>query len=439
MPAKEPKTDALRDETERFPLAARIRVLGCAATPSQFTLSAGKCTIGAGEGAEIVIDSPTVSRRHVQLELVPEGLRVTDLGSRNGTFYLGQRIGELTVGLGSHIRLGVVELELSPASDDLGASRRAKLESYDGIIGASAVMQALFATLQRLEGSLVSVLLEGESGTGKEVVARAIHGRSLVANAPFVAVNCGALDRALARSELFGHIRGSFTGATEARVGAFESANGGTVFLDEIGDLPAEVQPLLLRALENQRICRVGETVERPVKVRVLAATNKDLRDATKSGAFREDLYYRLAVVKLRLPALRERREDIGPLARHLAGELGCQELPEEIAEEMKTRDWPGNVRELKNALSAYLAIGALAREHNEATVNLDKAFDALIDLDVPYAELKERLNEAFLRSYVQRLLRHTGGNQTEAARVSGIERSYFSKIARRVTRGPND
>jgi DNA-binding NtrC family response regulator len=438
MPAREPRTDAIRDETERFPLAARITVLGCSATPRQFTLPAGKCVIGAGEGAEVVIDSPTVSRRHVELELVPEGLLVTDLGSRNGTFYLGQRIGQLTVGLGSRIRLGVVEVELSPAIDDLG-EKRARLQSYGRMIGASAPMQQLFATLQRLEGSLVSVLLEGESGTGKEVAARAIHERSLAANAPFVAVNCGALDRALARSELFGHLRGSFTGASEARVGAFESANGGTVFLDEIGDLPADIQPLLLRALENQTICRIGETVERAVRVRVLAATNKDLLEATKSGAFREDLYYRLAVVKLRLPALRERREDIGLLARHLAAELGCQELPEDVLEEMKTRDWPGNVRELRNALGAYVAIGALAREHREATVNLDKAFEALIDLDVPYAELKERLNEAFLRSYVTRLLRHTGGNQSEAARLSGIERSYFSKIARRVTRPPGD
>jgi DNA-binding NtrC family response regulator len=329
----------------------------------------------------------------------------------------------------------VVEVEVSAALEE-SLPGRAGTSAYGQLIGESLSMRKLFAVLQRLEGSLATVMLEGESGTGKEVAARMLHERSLVAKGPFVAVNCGALDRALARSELFGHARGSFTGATEARPGAFESANGGTIFLDEIGDLPAEVQPLLLRTLENQTVCRVGESQERPIKVRVLAATHKDLREAAKNGDFREDLYYRLAVVKLRMPALRERAGDIAHLVRNIAGELGCSELPQEVMEELEARPWPGNVRELKNALRAYVALGAVPEQQPESkAAPLDGSFEGLLDLETPYAELKERVNDAFLRAYVRRLLRHTGGNQSEAARISGIERSYFSKIARRFGR----
>lgn len=430
----EPATAALQQAIQRVPLAARVAIVACRAEPAELTLSAGKCVIGAGADADVIVDSTTVSRRHVEIELVAEGVRVTDLGSRNGTFYLGQRVGQVTVGLGSRIRLGVVEVELSPLIDQSALGRGGGPDSYESLLGGSAPMRRLFATLQRLEGSLVTVLLEGESGTGKELAARAIHDRSLVARGPFVAVNCSALDRSLARSELFGHARGSFTGATEARAGAFESANGGTIFLDEIGDLPSEVQPLLLRTLENQTVCRVGENTERPIKARVVAATNKVLREAAKAGAFREDLYYRLAVVSLRLPALRERREDLELLARHIAGDLGCLELPDDALAALKARDWPGNVRELKNAIRAYVAIGVMANESvtGGSSSQLADAFEGLINPEIPYAEQKELVNDAFLRAYVQRLLRHSNGNQSEAARLSGMERSYFSKLVRR-------
>jgi DNA-binding NtrC family response regulator len=432
----ESQTTALHPPTQRLPLPMQIQVLDARAMPQSFTLSSGSCVVGAGREANIVIDAETVSRRHVELSLVAEGVQVTDLGSRNGTFYLGQRVGQLTVRLGSRIRLGKVEISLDPSLEALSSLPRSALDCYGPLVGSSAVMRRLFAVLQRLEGSLVTVLIEGESGTGKEVVARAIHERSLVAKGPFIAVNCGALDRALVRSELFGHAKGSFTGATEARRGAFEAADEGTLFLDEIGELPAEIQPVLLRALENGVITRVGETHERAVKVRVLAATNRDLLELANQRNFREDLYYRLAVVKLGMPALRERREDIEPLARHFAGELGLAELPEDVLQDLSNRDWPGNVRELKNALRAYVALGSLSIPPPSSPSDaLREGLSEIIDLSRPYAELKETLMETFLKLYVERLLAHTGGNQSEAARISGMERSYFSKVARRLAK----
>jgi DNA-binding NtrC family response regulator len=432
----ESQTTALHPPTQRLPLPTHIQVLDVRASPQSFTLSSGSCVVGAGREANIVIDAETVSRRHVELTLVAEGVQVTDLGSRNGTFYLGQRVGQLTVRLGSRIRLGKVEISLDPSLEVLSSLPRSALDSYGALIGNSPAMRRLFAVLQRLEGSLVTVLIEGESGTGKEVVARTIHERSLVAKGPFIAVNCGALDRALVRSELFGHAKGSFTGATEARHGAFEAADEGTLFLDEIGELPAEIQPVLLRALENGVITRVGETNERPVRVRVLAATNRDLLELANQRNFREDLYYRLAVVKLGTPALRERREDIESLARHFAGELGMAELPEDVLQDLSTRDWPGNVRELKNALRAYVALGSLSIPPPSSPSDaLREGLSEIIDLSRPYAELKETLMETFLKLYVERLLLHTGGNQSEAARISGMERSYFSKVARRFAK----
>jgi two-component system nitrogen regulation response regulator GlnG len=422
---------------ERVPLPARIKPLNGNAVPASLTLAGGSCVIGVGRDADLVLSDATVSRRHAKLWLVPEGIKVTDLGSCNGTYYLGQRLGELTIQLGSRIRVGAVELALDPSAAALDDLPRNRLEAYGPLHGISSKMRELFAVLQRLEASLVTVLIEGESGTGKELVARALHERSLVQRGPFVAVNCGALDRALVRSELFGYARGAFTGATEARAGAFEAAAHGTLLLDEIGELPLDVQPVLLRALENGAVARVGESQERGVRVRVVAATHRDLLQLVREGRFREDLYYRLAVVKLKLPPLRERSADIELLARQFAQDLGCTELPQHVLEELATRNWPGNLRELKNALRAFLAIGTLTPERREASPSpFAGAVTEYIDFERPYAELKEQLLEAFRRQYVEQLLNHTGGNQSAAARISGLERSYFSKIVRRASRG---
>ncbi len=377
----------------------------------------------------MLIQDDTVSRAHVELSLAPEGVVVRDLGSRNGTFYLGQRLEKIVLGLGSRVRLGKVEVALDADTEGLSNEPNLELGGYRGLLGVSPPMKRLFAVLSRLEGSLVGVLVEGESGSGKELIARAIHEGSAVARGPLVVVNCGAIARELVLSELFGHKRGSFTGAVADRVGAFEAANGGTLFLDEVGELPIDVQPALLRALESGEIQRVGETDLRKVKVRIVAATNRDLEAEARSGRFREDLYYRLAVVKLAVPPLRQRAEDIPVLANHFASAAGLPSLPPEALAQLARQPWPGNARELRNAVQAFVAIGALPGEGTQSAGELEAAIKKLLDVERPYAELKDQFLARFTKVYLEALLARTGGNQSEAARISGLDRSYVGKM----------
>ena len=289
-------------------------------------------------------------------------------------------------------------------------------------------MRRLFALVRRLQNLSVNVLIVGESGTGKELIARALHESSSQRERPFVAVNCGALDRTLLRSELFGHRRGAFTGATESYAGAFEAANGGTLFLDEIGELPFDSQPMLLRAFELGSIARLGEHVARPVKVRIIAATNRSLENDVAAGRFREDLYHRLNVVKLDVPPLRSRREDVPLLAEHFAMQLGLKALPPNMLEELNEREWPGNVRELRHAIEAYAATDTLPPPQRVRKAPAAPAFDNWIDLNRPYVLQKEEVLQSFARAYFKALLDRTDGNQSEAARQSGLERSHLRK-----------
>ena len=291
-------------------------------------------------------------------------------------------------------------------------------------------MRRLFATLERLESSLASVLVLGESGVGKDLVARAIHEASAAADGPFVAKNCAAMTRELALSELFGHRRGAFTGAFESRVGAFEAAARGTLFLDEIADLPREVQPMLLRALESGQVTPVGSNEPRSARVRLVAATNRGIRAHIRSGEFREDLFYRIAVVTLEIPPLRERPEDILPIAQLFATRAGLGALPEVVSRRLGRHTWPGNVRELRNVIEAYAALGTLpeleAAFDGEA---LDHAIERGIDLSRPLDEQRRAIFEQFTRAYLGRLLALTGGNQSEASRIARIERSQFRRL----------
>jgi DNA-binding NtrC family response regulator len=310
---------------------------------------------------------------------------------------------------------------------------RSEPVASEAVWGGSPCMRELLATLERLQRSLVTVLIEGESGSGKEHVARHLHARSRVADGPFVAVNCGALERALARSELFGHRRGAFTSAVDTHVGAIEAAGNGTVFLDEIADLPLDVQPTLLRAMQNRSIVRVGESVERPVRVRIVAATHRDLASEVRAGRFREDLYFRLAVVTLHVPALRERRSDIEPLAQHFAAQLGIAPLCGAVVRALEARPWPGNVRELHNVVEHYAALGTLPAPRS-VSAGLEQTLETAVDVSRPYAEQKRELMECFQRTYFRKLIALTAGNQSEAARVAGIERSYFSKLIKQLS-----
>lgn len=386
--------------------------------------------VGSAPGTDLTISDRAVSRRHVELRLVPEGVSVRDLGSRNGTFYLGQRIESMVLAAGGRIVLGAnATLVIDADEQTLAQGVSYQGDEYRGAVGASPAMRRLFGVLQRLEGSLVTVLLEGESGVGKEVIARALHDGSRVAAAPFVAVNCGAIPRDLIASELFGHRRGAFTGAVEARRGAFEVANGGTLFLDEIAELPVEVQPMLLRVLEAGEIRPVGEDQARTVKVRLIAATHRDLDQLVKQGEFREDLYYRLAVVRLRVPPLRERPEDVEPLSLRFARAEGLDGLPKKVLDALRSRSFAGNARELRNLVQAYVALGTLPEPVGSGRDVRTLALRQAVDLKRPFLEQRDELVDAFTRIYLDALLSHTNGNQSAAAALAGLDRTYLGRL----------
>jgi transcriptional regulator with GAF, ATPase, and Fis domain len=259
-----------------------------------------------------------------------------------------------------------------------------------------------------------------------------LHEGSRVAEGPFVAVNCGAFVRDMIASELFGHRRGAFTGAVENRRGAFELADGGTLFLDEIGELPIDLQPMLLRVLETGEIRPVGSEQTTKLRVRVVAATNRDPNEEITKGRLREDLFYRLAVVRIELPPLRTRTEDIEPLAQFFAVESGFGPLPADVIAQLKRRTFPGNARELRNAVAAFGAVGHLPPDRG-AEDNLDRELVRMMDLDEPYAVQKEALVDRFTQLYVRRLLERTNGNQAAAAKLAGLDRTYFGRLVARL------
>jgi len=410
-----------------------VRGIGVETLPAAFRLREGKCVLGSGKGCDMAVRERTVSREHAELSLVPEGVRVRDLGSRNGTFYMGQRVESMIVAPGARLRLGKAGIQIDPDIEALGIEAPLYAgDAYRGMVGRSAAMRRVFAMLQRLEGSLVTVLVTGASGVGKELVARALHEGSRVASGPLVTVNCGALPRELVASELFGHKKGAFTGAIDTRRGAFVAADGGTLFLDEIGELPLEVQPMLLRALETGEVRAVGMDRAHRVRVRIVGATHKNLAEEARAGTFREDLYYRLAVVRVPVPPLSDRIDDIEPLARAFASAVGVEELPAAVIEQLKARAWPGNVRELRNAVSTYAAIGIIPDTTVPRGSLLEVALREHVDFDRPYVDQKDTLVDRFTEQYLRALLAHTAGNQSAAARIAGLDRGYLGRLLAR-------
>jgi DNA-binding NtrC family response regulator len=403
-------------------------------------LASGTATVGAASTCDVIVDDDAVSRRHLELELVPEGVLVRDLGSRNGTFYLGQRVERMIVSPGATLTIGATTIAIDIAPDAIEGDEPLRLGGFRGMIGSSQAMQALFGKIARLDGSLVPLLLLGETGTGKELVARALHEGSRAAEGPFVAVNCGAIARDLVASTLFGHRKGAFTGATDARRGAFGAAEGGTLLLDEIGELPLEMQPALLRALESGEVTSLGDDNPRHVSVRVLAATNRDLLAEARAGRFREDLYYRLGAIALRVPALRDRMDDVPLLAEAFARQEGSPGLPADVRAALAQQSFPGNVRELRNAVRAYVALGELdvagaGGGAQPLPSSIDQALADAVRLDVPFLEQREAVAERFSAIYVERVLRETGGNQTAAAKIAGLDRTYLGRLITRLGR----
>lgn len=303
----------------------------------------------------------------------------------------------------------------------------AELSGIEGIVGNSPAVKNLCAVIKRLAPMPSTVLIQGESGTGKEVAARALHRMSNRSQRPFVPVNCSAISPEIIESELFGHVRGAFTGANENRNGLFYYAQGGTLFLDEIGELPLAMQTKLLRALEERKIRPVGSEREIPVDVRIIAATNRDLVPEVAAGRFRQDLYYRLDVVNITIPPLRERREDIPVLARHfinqLSAQLGLPAIPltPEILEWFNVYHWPGNARELRNLVERSLILGYFPPENLPAPTQSEKK--PLADEESPRAPLEE-----VEKRHILSVLQAVAGNKSEAARRLGISRKTLER-----------
>jgi transcriptional regulator with PAS, ATPase and Fis domain len=398
-------------------------------------------TVGTAQLAHLRLSDPTVSRVHCQLSPRPDGVRLTDAGSTNGTFVDGLRIRDAELTAGANIRVGATTLRLELGTD-LVRVPLADQHNFGKLVGGSLEMRRLYAILERVAPTETTVLIQGETGTGKELVARELHDHSERAAGPFVAVDCGAIAPNVIESELFGHVRGAFSGAVGDRRGLFEEANGGTICLDEIGELPLALQAKLLRVLENREVRRVGSNTARPVDVRLLASTNRPLAQSVNEGAFREDLYYRLAVIELVLPPLRARREDVPPLAQHFYDRFsGKREpLPSELLTSLLTRSWPGNVRELRNFIERCVTLGGFHLAPRAATSAESGEFAQTtlgVDLGKPLKEARDDAVERFELLYLETALRRAGGNVTRAAELAGVSRRFLQRtIARLGIRG---
>jgi two-component system, NtrC family, response regulator len=427
-------TDQRPREFPTVSAGARLLVLSGADQGKQLRLEAGVYHVGRDESCQLVLRDGGVSRRHLELVVQPHGILVRDLDSRNGSFYEGARFSEVTVGPGALITVGdsVLKLLGTESSPHLLPSSR---ERFGALIGSSLAMREAFAQLERIAQSDAPVLIHGETGTGKELCAEAIHAEGARRDRPFIVCDLASMTRSLLESELFGHVRGAFTGAAKDRAGAFADADGGTIFIDEVGELEMELQPRLLRALERRQVKPVGGSIYREVDVRVIAATNRDLEREVKEGRFRQDLYHRLAVLGVRLPPLRERKDDIAPLARHLLSGREAQ-LSKSALRLLEEYDWPGNVRELRNILERGLSVMGADRELSASQLGLQSTEPPLADShglsDENFHDAKDRLIAGWERSYLSDLLRRAGGNISQAARTSGLGRPYLYKLMKR-------
>ncbi|MBS2017951.1 MAG: sigma 54-interacting transcriptional regulator [Deltaproteobacteria bacterium] len=398
----------------------------------------GRLTIGKAADNDLVLTDDTVSRHHCEIVRAPDGLHVRDLESTNGTKIDGTRIREAMVQSGSVLKVGEVEIQFKPTVARVEVLPSDK-SMFGPAIGSSLAMRTIFGVLERIAPTDATVLLEGETGTGKDVLARAVMQASSRANKPFLVVDCGAVTYSLIESELFGHERGAFTGAVSTRQGAFELADGGTVFLDEIGELPLDVQPKLLRVLETKEFRRVGGNRTLQSNVRVIAATKRDLQREVAAGKFREDLYFRLAVVPVTVPPLRARRDDIAALVSHMLKSGGSADLavPPETMQALVAHDWPGNVRELRNVLerAAYMAQATGSGEIGVVTLPTGtSATDAAFHFEAEksYRETRAKYDAEFERRYVKWLLGRHQNNISAAAREAKMDRKHLHDMAKK-------
>ena len=411
----------------------------------EFVLDRDAFSIGSGAQNDLRLDDPAVSRRHCEIRIDESGYAIQDLGSTNGTFVQGIRVAQALLHPGAELTLGKTRLVFCPLQEaqELTLSPN---DSFGAMLGRSVAMRRVFHLAETYAPTDATVMITGETGTGKEILAEEIHRHSRRRDKPFLVIDCATLSRELVESELFGHARGAFPGAASDRAGAFESADGGTVFLDEIGALSPDLQPKLLRVLEKREIRRVGENAPRKIDVRIVCATNRRMDEEVNAGRFREDLFYRLSVVPIELPPLRRRREDIPMLLRRFLVDLHGPAALDEIedfdgaVEILRRHEWPGNVRELRNLaeiafygdrrpvrLDAFLGLAGIGRPaHAVAPAPLS------VTADRPFKDAKGELIGEFEVAYIRDLLKRNGGNVSRSAREAGIERAYLQRLLRK-------
>jgi two-component system, NtrC family, response regulator GlrR len=393
-------------------------------------------TIVLGRGsADFNLTDPKVSGLHAEIRLMPEGYRVRDLGSTNGTHVKGVRVIEGFISPGATISIGKTAITFTPLSDHIDLPLWPETR-YESLVGKSAPMRQLFELLDRFAPSDATVLVHGETGTGKELVAEAVHRRSRRAGGPFNVLDCSAIPEQLFEDQLFGHETGAFTGASKQTAGVFEASHGGTVFLDEIGELPLDMQSKLLRVLESRQVRRIGSNRMIRCDVRIVAATNRDLAVEVNRGSFRQDLYYRLAVAKVVVPPLRERKDDLELLINHFCQQLdpqGTATLPEDFMSRAQRHAWPGNIRELRNAVERALLLPNHAELGIQVQAQTVQGAFAEIDPSVPFKTAKQQFIDEFDRRYLEAILASHEGNISAAARAAGIDRMTIYKMIRRL------
>ena len=429
-------TEVVPDSLGYAPAVVRVQAVITwqdATGPHRLALD-GRASVGSAPGNDLLIGDATVSRLHAELVVKDQSVWVRDLGSRNGTFVEAVQVIEARIPDGGRVRIGNTELAVAYGATQTSIALWPSHE-LGSLLGRSDAMRECFARIARIAKDDATVLVQGETGTGKELVAKTIHELSLRAAEPFIVVDCGALPENLLESELFGHAKGSFTGAAQSRAGAFEYADRGTVFLDEIGELPLAMQPKLLRVLESRTVRRIGESNQRPVQIRIIAATHRDLRRMVNDGTFREDLYFRLAVLPIVVPPLRDRLEDIPDLVRSFLPDAGA--LQPELLGELAKRPWLGNVRELRNfvararVLGAADALGDDGPTSSRAAPTSAESFPA-IDTGESFREIRTRWLDHLEREYVKKLLATHQGNISAVGKAAGLDRTYIYRLIRK-------
>jgi DNA-binding NtrC family response regulator len=411
-----------------------------AADGRSFPIDVDPVVVGRDSGVNISIDDPEVSAIHCELRAMDHGILVRDLGSTNGTFIGPTRIHEAVITTPTDIAVGATRITIEPSTKqrvDVGFA-----DHFGPLVGTSPKMRRVFGILEKVAATPLSIVVLGETGTGKELLAKAVHDNSLRKGKPFVAVDCGTIPPALAEGILFGYEKGAVPGATEGRKGALAEAFEGTVFLDELGELPLDLQPKLLRALSEKQVKRVGGTASEPIDVRVLAATRRDLGAEMNAGRFRSDLYFRLAQVRIELPALRERLADLPFLVEDICKRVDkAAQAPAVLAwveQRLASHDWPGNVRELVNVVSVAATLVDTPGAIDDVLTLARAPGDSGSEPQTAFGEAKRTAIAAFERDYFLGLAKRAKGNVSEMARQSGMERHHVRAYLRKygVDRG---